>query len=256
VRWPCCILQLRRKKDRTPKISFYMNIRYIKQRLIMKHLHFVAVIVILLLVILTVTTGCVHRAATTPSPTSTTKINMNKSISSKSANGLILSLSLDSTTYQPGQNITIVVDEKNTLSKTNKVATSDNWVYDHFRGDPCDSISPFGAAIFRGDYTVSNFSTAAPLTIYDPLATLMCPAYPRVISYEFQPSSDTANIIADSKYDQGFNSWHLNYEVIIRRYWPDIKSGNYSTIFEPGVYTVVAGDEWGALVVLHFTVTQ
>jgi hypothetical protein len=26
--------------------------------------------------------------------------------------------------------------------------------------------------------------------------------------------------------------------------------------FVTGVYTVVAGDEWGALVVLHFTVTN
>ena len=26
--------------------------------------------------------------------------------------------------------------------------------------------------------------------------------------------------------------------------------------FNPGVYTVVAGDEWGALVVAHFTISQ
>jgi hypothetical protein len=198
--------------------------------------------------------GCGERVSQT-TLTTINEFNGINTSSSQSANGLCLSLSLNSTTYQPGQNITIVVDEKNTLSKKNQVPKSDNWAYDHFRRDPCDSISPFGAAIFRGDYTASNFSTAMPLTIYDPLATLLCPAYPRVLSYDFLPSSDTANIIADSKYDQGFNSWHLNYEVTIRRYWPDIKSGNYSTIFEPGVYTVVAGDEWGALVVVHFMVT-
>jgi hypothetical protein len=26
--------------------------------------------------------------------------------------------------------------------------------------------------------------------------------------------------------------------------------------FDPGIYTVVGGDEWGALVILHFTVTN
>ena len=35
-------------------------------------------------------------------------------------------------------------------------------------------------------------------------------------------------------------------------YW----NGSTITDFEQGVYTVVAGDEWGALVVLHFTVSK
>jgi hypothetical protein len=165
---------------------------------------------------------------------------------------------LDSATYQPGQGITIILDEVNTLPIMNNIPKSDNWAYDHFRRGPCDFISPFGAAIFRGDYTASNFSTASPLTIYDPHATLLCPTNAPVISYSFEPSSDTANVIEDSKYDQGNNLQHFKYEFTIRGYWPDddYNSDSKLTIFEPGVYTVVAGDEWGALVVLHFKVIQ
>jgi hypothetical protein len=218
------------------------------------------IITILLFYMLAVAAGCGNSTPTTTSTTTftTTHPSALNTSSSQSANGLSLSLSLDSAAYQPGQNITIVVDEKNTLSKTNNIPKSDNWAYDHFRKAPCDSVSPFGAAIFRGDYTVSNYSTATPLTIYDPHATLLCPTYAPIISYEFQPLSDTANVIADSKYNQYNNSWQFKYEVTIRGYWPDndFNSKSILTIFEPGVYTIVAGDEWGAVVVVHFTVTK
>jgi hypothetical protein len=53
--------------------------------------------------------------------TTTTLNNFNgvNSASSSSTNGLSLSLYLDSKTYQPGQEMSIVVDIKNTRSRTN-----------------------------------------------------------------------------------------------------------------------------------------
>jgi len=51
------------------------------------------------------------------------------------------------------------------------------------------------------------------------------------------------------------NNSPMKDEINIEGYWTN--SGIYSfSNFKPGVYTVVAGDEWGALVVLHFTVSQ
>jgi len=47
----------------------------------------------------------------------------------------------------------------------------------------------------------------------------------------------------------------MNAEVQINGYWMAGQNLNEDN-FAPGVYTVVAGDEWGALVVLHFTVTN
>jgi hypothetical protein len=36
----------------------------------------------------------------------------------------------------------------------------------------------------------------------------------------------------------------------------DFNSKSTRIPFDPGIYTVVAGDEWGNLVILHFTVAR
>ena len=66
----------------------------------------VRVIAIVFVISLFVLTSC---SSGTPL-TKTTGVN---SASSKSANGLNLSLSLDSSLYQSGQEVTIFIDEKN-----------------------------------------------------------------------------------------------------------------------------------------------
>jgi hypothetical protein len=49
----------------------------------------------------------------------------------------------------------------------------------------------------------------------------------------------------------------IKSEIALEGYWHDSNMINNRLIwFEPGIYTVVAGDEWGALVVLHFKVIQ
>jgi hypothetical protein len=55
-----------------------------------------------------------------------------------------------------------------------------------------------------------------------------------------------------------FNNMEMNteFEPGPRGYWASNNIGAAFTLFEPGVYTVVAGDEWGALVFVHFTVSQ
>ena len=75
---------------------------------------------------------------------------------STSANGLSLSLSLSKTTYQPGQEVSIAVDEANTLSEINNVPVSNNRPYSSLQAAPCDYISPYGIAVFQGNYTTLN----------------------------------------------------------------------------------------------------
>jgi hypothetical protein len=50
----------------------------------------------------------------------------------------------------------------------------------------------------------------------------------------------------------------MQYELTINGYWPDdsFSSNSQLTNFSPGVYTVVGGDEWGNLIVLHFMVAN
>jgi hypothetical protein len=170
---------------------------------------------------------------------------------------LSLSLSLDAATYQPGQGITIALDEANILAAVNTVPVSDNWAYNHFQKAPCDFIGPYGLAVFSGDYNATNISTATPLTIYDPHATLLCPTNATVISFSFQPLSDTA-VVNEDFGQYANNSRQFKYEVTIQGYWPDSNFSSNSRLiaFDPGVYTAVGGDEWGNLVIVHFTVAR
>lgn len=203
------------------------------------------IIAIVFIVYIFSLTGCssLTHSSTQTTLTGTTGIN---SASSKSANGLSLSLSLDSTTYQPGQEVTMVIDETNTLSKKNNVSTFDKWPLTGLSVSLCGTLNyPFGVAIFQGNYTSANVSSATPLKLYNPSELHGCPMILSEIStYAFQPSSDVAAIFQISNTNPTFTE-KINTEV----------QTTGLTDVDPGVYTVVAGDEWGTLVVLHFTVS-
>jgi hypothetical protein len=178
------------------------------------------------------------------------------SASSNTSNGLKLTLLVDATPNVQHQ-ISITLDETNTLSGINDVPVSDNWLCKGLGVAPCNFTSPYGIAVFSGDYNSSNISTATPLTLYDPHVARLCPTNNPVISYSFQPSLDWAQVIENPANPLN-NSQQMKYELTINGYWPDdnFSSNSQLTNFAPGVYTVVAGDEWGALVVVHFTVSQ
>jgi hypothetical protein len=165
---------------------------------------------------------------------------------------------LDGTTYQPGQEVSITVDEANTLTEINNVPVSNNRPYSSLQAAPCDYISPYGIAVFQGNYTTSNFSTGTPLTLYDPHVARLCPTTYGITSYSFESSNDMAAVIETSNPSPTNSYQQMKYELTINGYWPDdnFSSNSQLTSFEPGVYTVVAGDEWGALVFVHFTVSQ
>jgi hypothetical protein len=214
---------------------------------------FIATVLILCLFSLTGCSSFAHSSTQTIS-TDTSDVN---SATFKSANGLNLSLSLDSATYQPGQQVVIIVDENNTLSKTNKINASEKWPVSGLGVGPCGTLNyPFGVAIFQGDYMVANVSSATPLQIYEP-GIYHCPMIlAGISSYVFQPLSDTAAIFQVPESDAAFTlEIKTEFEPAPTGYWASNAPNATLTNFEPGVYTVVAGDEWGALVVVHFTVS-
>jgi hypothetical protein len=195
-------------------------------------------------------------SSTSSQTTSTSSENFNdvNSDSSASANGLILFLALDSTTYQLGQEVSIAVDERNTLSTMNNVSATDKLPSEFMSGFTNEpSPLPFGIAVFKGNYALSNYSNATPLIIRDPSEVYIGITVVTPTSYSFQPLSDTA-ILNGGNYNF-VNGLKLQYEIGVNGYWLNIASTT-STNFEAGVYTVVAGDEWGALVLVHFTVTN
>jgi hypothetical protein len=192
--------------------------------------------------------------STTTSPTATVP-TISNSASSSSTNGLKLTLSVDATPNVQHQ-ISITLDETNTLSEINNVPVSDNWQYKGLGVAPCDFISPYGIAVFSGDYDSSNLSIGTPLTLYDPHVARLCPTNYPVISYSFQPSLDWADVIENP--DNPNSAQKMQYDLTINGYWPDDNFSSNSQLnnFAPGVYTVAGGDEWGNLIILHFTISQ
>ena len=195
---------------------------------------------------------------TKTSPTATPPVStFTTNTSSKSAKGLVLSLSLNATTFQPGQEISVVIDEQNTLPAENNVSASNNWPLNGLSLDsPCGPLDyPFGIAIFQGYYTSLNVSSATPLKIYNPGIVTSCGFPPAVSSYSFAPLSDTANIFIIGDPNPSLTDFKVSSEITVTGYWT-WPNGQQPTLsnFTPGVYTVVGGDEWGALAVLHFVV--
>jgi hypothetical protein len=145
--------------------------------------------------------------------------------------------------------IQIGVDEYNTLASANNVSVARQFGMNGLSLGSCGMEAyPFGVALYRGAYTTGNVSAATPIQIYPITA---CPMLLRLVTaYLFQPTSDmavilpsgpnaaatpmSANITATTEYGSGMS---LSY-----------------TPLGPGTYSVAAGDEWGSVVVIRFTV--
>jgi hypothetical protein len=174
---------------------------------------------------------------------------------SESIDGLMLSLSINSTSLQPGQEITVIIDEQNTLSKINNVPAAKKWPLKGLILGPCGTLNyPVGVAIFEGYYISANISTATPLNLYNPNALYHCPdMLTAITAYEFQPLSDVASIYGSCDPNPCITDVKINSEVAAKGYWTGSPQTEFS-IFNPGVYTVVGADEWCALAILYFVV--
>jgi hypothetical protein len=82
-----------------------------------------------------------------------------------------------------------------------------------------------------------------------------CPSEPAsgIPSYAFKANSQWAIPGSSGQY------YPMNATISVGGYWTWDRTMNPSANpvfhpFEPGIYTVVAGDEWGNVVLLHFTV--
>jgi hypothetical protein len=190
---------------------------------------------------------------TQPSSSTTTDNSGLNSASTDSVNGLSLSLATDRTTYQPGQSVSIIVDEKNLLSTTNDIPATDNLPPEFRSGFPNDPSFPLGLAVLRGNYIGANYSTVTPLIIFNPGEIYNGTIAAAPTAYSFSPFIDVA-VLNGGDYNSS-NAIRLHIEISVNGYWPNNESAS-SNNFEPGIYTIVAGDEWGTLAVLHFTVAN
>jgi hypothetical protein len=152
--------------------------------------------------------------------------------------GLSLNLNL-STSYNGW--VILTVYEFNTLDRTNNVSAAGSWpsnasLFQWVQELYEANVGMAGYEILQGNYGVSNFTQGTALWLQPPPSLLGCCGLGEgsPTSYAFQPLSE-ANVLSGS---------YAGYFV----------GGSTYTPFSPGTYTVLAGDEWGDVAILHFTV--
>ncbi len=184
----------------------------------------------------------------TPSP-----VTYQNSATVISQNGLSLTVATSAGSYRSGDRISVSINEKNTLAWVNNMPASSAWVIKGLNDGPCGTLNyPFGIAVLQGDFSLDSIASATPLVLYDPNAINSCPMIlAGITAYNFQPSSDMAAI------STSFNSQPVTMEMSssleVSGNWTGAPNAVF-TAFTPGVYTLVGGDEWGNVAILHFIV--
>ena len=177
--------------------------------------------------------------------TDTQSTSPSTSITSTSVqHGLELRADLNATEIPFGEGVQVSLSEFNTLQAVNNVSSSRAWPVQVSLG-PCENTyaQPFGVAVYLGHVVEQNLSQGQRVSIFPIVA---CPLFLRLITgYEFQPLSDLAVVLPSS----GAAATPLVGNVTVRMdYSSQVRP------LSPGGYTIVAADEWGALVFLYFAV--
>jgi len=147
---------------------------------------------------------------------------------------LILNLSTNSNGW-----VIVTVYELNTLDRVNNVSVGDSWPSNtslfQWVQSYNDCCGMAGYEALQGNYVLNNFSQGTALWL-QPKPSLLgcCVELEPPTSYTFKPLGEA--------------------DVLYGSYPGFFAGGSAYTPFAPGVYTVLAGDEWGDVAILHFTV--
>ena len=213
-----------------------------------------AVVAVVILVIAVATIGYVVYSSSTStvstststSTSSTTTTSVSTSTQADSEHGLKLRVSINASSIYQGGTVMVNLSEFNTLGHDNNVSKGDNWqVPASLSSCPNTNFWPFGIAVYSGHYTSANASQGTPLQLYP---VTPCPMLIRLITaYLFQPTSDQAVILP------GTNVTAMTVTAKITNSYSSDSA--QPAPLQPGGYTLVAADEWGATAFLYFYVS-
>jgi len=210
--------------------------------------------------------------------------------------GLKLVLSVNSTTIPSQDTISMTATVLNTRPTVNNLTASDYWAIQGLSSGPCDGgdntnkmFSPVGFGVFRGSYGLNNLSSAGrPLGVW---AMVSCPASfvfngTQVLGYLRNITSYSLSAHRENNlgYDRANYSGYYapasppscnsqacrsTPQTFVRGVFPTrlnpqatIYAANGTGFYNslgsslPSTYTLVAGDEWGQIILLHFGVVQ
>jgi hypothetical protein len=196
------------------------------------------------------TTTTVNHTLTTTATTSTTStiVSTTTTIGDKSMAsttnltlGLEITLTLNATRITSGQTVNATLTYRNVLDRTlNLSASSEEWRSTALADDGddygyCVGVSPFAEEVYLGHLTASNVSVGAPAN-FD-FSDILGGCGLAIGGYNvFPPLTD----------GRGWTDTTSGYSV----------NGHFTTFPTSGEFTVVAGDRWGQIVMLSFTVGQ
>ena len=203
-------------------------------------------------------------------------------------------MSVNSTTIPSQDSIEANIRILNTLQAANNLTAVNDWAMQEMLSGPCDIGNatnnlrdPAGIAIFRGNYGVNNLTGARLLPIWAGIECISPGTFngtsffalANITSYSFLPAGSNGSMYYAGYYVLPQNTTSRTCSGGICRYFPTpekFAKGTFGTtasynvqVFAangtgafnslnsslPGTYTLVAGDEWGQVVLLHFAVT-
>ena len=173
---------------------------------------------------------------------------------SNSSDGLSLNLEV-----LPGGNgtFTVTAYESNLLSSVNNVTEANQWKYPAYLLNPADNCAPtndpVGFAIFQGYYGMSNYTSGKALPLYNTNVEFHCTENIYANEYLFQPMGDFISVYNHGQFETNGTA---SLSLLAGGYWTGGAGTPTSASFSEfrGVYTVLAADEWGNVLLLHFTV--
>ncbi|HEV2137849.1 MAG TPA: hypothetical protein VGR53_03340 [Nitrososphaerales archaeon] len=172
-----------------------------------------------------------------------------------SRDGLNLDFSISSNVVFAGRGISVTIEEKNPTSGAISVPAANNWPVPGLTLAPCGTLNtPIGFGLLAGYYTsqsISKVSRNQLLDLYQPGAYSCQLILAGITGYSFAPMSDRADIYQGNGSDPALFSQTMKGGVTASGFW----TSSFNT-FAPGYYSIVGGDEWGTLIILHFLVVQ
>jgi len=195
--------------------------------------------------------GAVAFVPLKPTTTQSVSSTSTTSTSTRYTDNLVLRLILNTSIVSQGRSVSLTVGEWNNLNTQNNVGASRAWPIEGLGVGPCGPINyPFGFEVLSGYYNSSAGLDSAPKVQLYGAGPYFCPMIlSEISSYSFYPLSDRADVTGSCDQNPCFTE-DMNTTAAVEGNW---SKGSLVSL-PPGSYTVVGGDEWGALVFGHFEV--
>jgi hypothetical protein len=214
------------------------------------------------LVVMIAVGGLVATEALSEANNSQLSFSAKNTVDNNSQLNLRLELSINSTGLNYGKTIHVTAAAVNSLNGPNHVSAMNNWAFPNLLryGQLCSS--PVYIGFFKGYASDSNVSASTPLYSVPPPPWDASCILNDWTSFTFQPSSDMANTSSASVQQSGgvspievADNYLGYYTTKLTTQGPNQTMLPQFIPFQPGTYTVLAGDEWGDFSLLYFTVS-